>query len=93
MRITKQIEPIDTVYFLMMKYRRPSIPLSEVLPDHLPHLCIEVANKRAAKCDLPFPTFKPDGNKSPYYVYVIDIALWLDAMHQIANQDWKAMNT
>lgn len=89
---SKQAEPLDTAMMLMLKFRRPMIPLEDILPEYLPHLTIEVANKRAAKCDLPFPVFKPDGNKSPYYVHLTALALWLDSCQEDAKKDWEAMN-
>lgn len=89
---TKSPEPFDTGLMLMMKYRRPTVSLEDILPDYLPHLSLEVANKRAAKCDLPFPVFKPDGNKSPYYVHLTALAIWLDSLQEDSQKDWHAMN-
>ena len=45
--VKKIEEPIDISFLLLMKYRKPVISLSELLPDYLPHLTIEQANKRA----------------------------------------------
>lgn len=89
---SKNAEPFDTGLMLVMKYRRPAVTLEEILPDYLPHLTIEVANKRAAKCSLPFPVFKPDGNKSPYCVHLTALAIWLDSLQEDSQKDWQAMN-
>ncbi|MHA3064056.1 pyocin activator PrtN family protein [Acinetobacter sp. ANC 4641] len=58
----------------------------------MPHLDIAVAKQRAAKCRLPFPAFKVDGNKSEYFVNLSDIALWLDSLQKESRKDWEAMN-
>ena len=38
-------DPVDISFMLLMKYRKPVIKLEELLPDYLPHLTIEQANK------------------------------------------------
>lgn len=83
--------PIDTLTMLMLRYRAPVVPLETVVQDYLPHLTNVVAVKRAAKCELPFPAFKPDGNKSAYMVNVAHVALWLDTTAQECQKDWEAM--
>lgn len=88
----KKYDPFDTGFMLLVKYRRPVVTLEEILHDYLPHLSIEAANKRAAKCDLPFTAFKPDGNKSPYLVRLLDLASWLDRAQEQASKDWEAMH-
>ena len=90
--VKKIEEPIDISFLLLMKYRKPVISLSELLPDYLPHLTIEQANKRANKCTLPFPAFKSDGRNSPFYVHLSDVAFWLDSMQKDSKRDWQAMN-
>jgi hypothetical protein len=92
MSSAKKLDPLNTEFMLLLKYRRPMIPLAEVVLDYLPHLSIEAANKRAAKCDLPFTAFKPDGNKSPYLVRLLDLASWLDRAQEQASKDWEAMH-
>lgn len=84
----------DTAFLLIMQFnKRNIIPLSELLPQYLPHLTIEQAKKRANKCALPFPAFKLDGHKSDYFVNLYDIAYWLDSLQKESKQDWHAMNT
>lgn len=84
--------PIDTLTMLMLRYRAPVVLLETVVNDYLPHLTLQVAVKRAANCELPFPAFKPDGNKSAYLVNVAHVALWLDTTAQECQKDWEAMN-
>ena len=90
--VKKIEEPIDISFMLLMKYRKPVISLSELLPDYLPHLTLEQANKRANKCTLPFPAFKSDGRNSPFYVHLGDVAFWLDSIQKESRKDWQAMH-
>lgn len=90
--VKKIEEPIDISFLLLMKYRKPVISLSELLPDYLPHLTIEQANKRANKCTLPFPAFKSDGRNSPFYVHLADVAFWLNSIQKESRKDWQAMH-
>ena len=90
--VKKIEEPIDISFMLLMKYRKPVISLSELLPDYLPHLTLEQANKRANKCTLPFPAFKSDGRNSPFYVHLDDVVSWLNSIQRESKKDWQAMN-
>ena len=94
MKNTDKIEdPFDTLLLLQMKFRKPAITLEELIPVYLPHLSLEQANKRANKCNLPFPAFKTDGKYSPWCVYLTDIAQWLTTAQQEAKKDWTAMHS
>ena len=85
-------DPVDVGFMLLMKYRKPVIRLEDLLPDYLPHLTIEQANKRANKCTLPFPAFKSDGRNSPFYVHLSDVAFFFFFMQKDSKRDWQAMN-
>jgi hypothetical protein len=50
------------------------------------------AKQRAAKCKLPFPAFKVDGNKSEYFVNLTDIAVWLDSLQKESQRNWSEVN-
>lgn len=86
-------DPFDTLWLLQMKYRKPVVAIEELLADYLPHLSLIQANKRACKCDLPFPVFKPDGKYSPWCAHLSDVALWLTSARQEAKKDWYAMKS
>lgn len=93
MRISQKIEePVDISFLLMLKFKKPVVKLEELLPEYLPHLTLEQANKRANKCNLPFPAFKSDGVKSPFYVNLSDVVLWLQSEREKAKKDWSAMH-
>lgn len=85
-------EPVDISFLLMLKFKRPVVKLEELLPEYLPHLTLEQANKRANKCNLPFPAFKSDGVKSPFYVNLSDVVMWLQSEREKAKKDWSAMH-
>ena len=85
-------EPVDISFLLMLKFKRPVVKLEELLPEYLPHLTLEQANKRANKCNLPFLAFKSDGVKSPFYVNLSDVVLWLQSEREKAKKDWSAMH-
>ncbi|KRI49471.1 pyocin activator protein PrtN [Acinetobacter pittii] len=91
--VKKIDDPFDTLLLLQMKYRKPVVTLEELLPDYLPHLSPPQANKRANKCDLPFPVFKPDGKYSPWCAHINDVALWLKSKQEEARADWRAMHS
>ncbi|MDO7412033.1 pyocin activator PrtN family protein [Acinetobacter baumannii] len=86
-------DPFDTLWLLQLKYRKPVVTLEEILPDYLPHLKLDQANKRANKCALPFPVFKPDGKYSPWCAHLSDVALWLKTKQEEAKADWRAMHS
>lgn len=50
------------------------------------------AKQRAAKCKLPFPAFKVDGNKSEYFVNLTDVAVWLDTLQKESRLNWSEVN-
>ena len=85
-------EPVDISFLLMLKFKKPVVKLEELLPEYLPHLTLEQANKRANKCNLPFPAFKSDGVKSPFYVNLSDVVMWLQSEREKAKKDWSAMH-
>lgn len=85
-------EKIDVSLMLMLRYKRPIVSLRNIIVDYMPHLTIEAAKQRAAKSKLPFPAFKIDGNKSEYFVNLVDIALWLDSLQQESSRNWHEVN-
>ena len=92
MTVTKKQDPVDIGFMLMMKYRSPIIQLSDILKDYMPHLTITQANKRASQCKLPFPAFKTDGAKSPYFVHLTDLEAWLNRVSKESKNDWAQMH-
>ncbi|MCO8073032.1 pyocin activator PrtN family protein [Acinetobacter lwoffii] len=83
---------IDIGLMLAMQYKRAIIPLALILEDYMPHLSIKTANQRASKCDLPFPCFKIDGERSEYFVHLTEIATWLESLQKSSKKDWENMH-
>ena len=89
---SNQNEKLDTSLMLILRYKRPVVALKNIVEDYMPHLDIAVAKQRAAKCRLPFPAFKVDGNKSEYFVNLSDIAMWLDSLQKESQKNWSEVN-
>lgn len=86
-------ETLDTGFLLLLRYRRPAIPLEQAVQDWLPHLSIEVAKRRANVQTLPFPAFRADtSQKSPWLVNLADLAAWLEKSQNQASKDWQKVN-
>ncbi|WP_111894182.1 pyocin activator PrtN family protein [Acinetobacter sp. MB5] len=87
-----QNENLDTSMMLILRYKRPVVALKDIVTDYMPHLDMGAAKQRAAKCKLPFPAFKVDGNKSEYFVNLSDIAMWLDSLQKESQKNWSEVN-
>ena len=85
-------DQIDISMMLMLRYKKPVVALKVIIEDYMPHLEMSAAKQRAAKCKLPFPVFKVDGNKSEYFVNIADIAIWLDSLQKESRKNWNDMN-
>jgi hypothetical protein len=89
---SNQNEKLDTSMMLILRYKRPVVALKNIVEDYMPHLDMGAAKQRAAKCKLPFPAFKVDGNKSEYFVNLSDIAMWLDSLQKESQKNWSEVN-
>lgn len=87
-----QNDQIDTSMMLILRYKKPVVALKDIVADYMPHLDIAAAKQRAAKCKLPFPAFKVDGNKSEYFVNLADVAAWLDSLQKESQRNWSEVN-
>ena len=92
MGAVKNNDSFDTSTMLVLRYKRPVVALKDIIDDYLPHLDIAAAKQRAAKCKLPFPAFKVDGNKSEYFVNIADVAVWLDSLQKESKLNWSEVN-
>lgn len=91
-KVTQTLNMIDIGLMLTMQYKRPIVPLALIIEDYMSHLTLKTANQRASKCELPFPCFKIDGERSEYFVHVTEIALWLESLQKLSKQDWENMH-
>lgn len=75
---------------LMSLYKSPTIPLSEIC-EELFALSYEEALKKAARNELPVPTFKlGDSRRAPLMVSAEDLGTWIDSLEADGMADRKA---
>ncbi|MCW8037902.1 pyocin activator PrtN family protein [Acinetobacter entericus] len=91
-RNNEKDDQIDTSLMLILRYKRPVVALKDIVKDYMPHMDLPAAKQRAAKCKLPFPAFKTDGNKSEYFVKLSDVAIWLDSLQEESKKNWSEVN-
>ena len=90
--LKKNDNNIDTSMMLILRYKSPVVALKDIVEDYMPHISLEAAKQRAAKCKLPFPAFKIDGNKSEYFVNLANVAVWLDSLQKESQRNWIEVN-
>lgn len=79
----------SALWFLMIRYQSPVVPLERVIADFFKHMDIKTANKRAARQELPFPCFKAEKSvKAHFLVNIEALATYLDKQSQIGQQDF-----
>lgn len=84
----------NSFHVLMIRYSSPVVPLETIVNDFFTHMKIEEANRRANKMELPFPVFKSEETKkAKWMVNIVQFAAYLDRQSEIANQDFKEMNS
>ena len=78
-----------TAFWLMGEFGSAFIPLETVAERYLGVQRRE-ALTRAVRGDLPFPVCRPGGSqKSPWMVYIDDLAAWLDHAREQATKEWR----
>lgn len=74
---------------LMSLYKSPAIPLSEVC-ERFFSLSYDEAMKRAARNELPVPTFRlSESRKAPVMVSAEELGNWIDKASQEARAAWQ----
>lgn len=82
-----------TSFWLMGEFGCAYIPLEPVAERYL-GLQRREALTRAARGDLPFPVCRPGASqKSPWMVYIDDLAEWLDRERERATAEWSKRQT
>ena len=70
-------------------YKTPTIPLSEVCERYF-SLSYEEALKKAARNELPVPTFRlTSSRKSPLMLSAETLGQWIDATEAAARAQWE----
>ena len=74
---------------LMSIYKSPTIPLAEVC-DRYFSLSHEEALKKAARNELPVPTFRlANSRKAPLMVSAETLGQWIDKQESAAREQWE----
>lgn len=78
---------MNTTFLLLAEFGVTDIPLELVAERYL-GLDERTAKMRAARGELPFPSFRAGSQKAPWLVRVTDLAEWLDREREKARSDW-----
>ena len=82
-------QELSTAMQLLAVYRAPAIDLEIVASEYL-NIGSEVARRRAALNELPFPTFRVGSNRNaPVMVKIKDLAAHIDATCEAAEVEWR----
>ena len=74
---------------LMSIYKTPAIPLAEVCERYF-SLSYEEAMKKAARNELPVPTFRlTQSRKAPLMVSAESLGNWIDQTEATARASWE----
>ena len=74
---------------LMSIYRAPAVPLSEICDRYL-GLSYEEAMRKAARNELPVPTFRlAESRKAPVMVSLEELGAWIDQTAEKARAQWQ----
>lgn len=74
---------------LMSIYKSPAIPLKDICEPYF-NLSYAEALKKAARCDLPVPTFKlTKSQKAPLMVSAEALGAWIDKNEVEARALWQ----
>ena len=83
---------MNTHFALLAKFGDVNIPLDKVCKDFF-GMEPRKANERACRQDLPVPTFKLGGSRSPWLVDAIKLAEYIDRKKIEAENDWQRIHT
>jgi len=80
---------VITSLALMSIYRAPAVPLSEICDRYL-GLSYEEAMRKAARNELPVPTFRlAESRKAPVMVSLEELGAWIDQTAEKARAQWQ----
>ncbi|EMI4429600.1 pyocin activator PrtN family protein [Providencia rettgeri] len=84
---------MNTAFLLMAEFETSQVPLSVVAEKFL-NLTPAYADKKAALCELPFPTYRDDSSqKAPRMVHIADLAEWIDKQRRVAKKEFNEINS
>jgi len=81
---------MNTLFALLAKFGDVNIPLEKISNDFF-GMEPKKANERACLQDLPVPTYKLGGQRSPWLVDAHKLADYIDRKKQDAINDWERL--
>ena len=81
---------MNTLFALLAKYGDINIPLEKCCRDYF-GMEVKKANERACLQDLPVPTYKLGGGRSPWFVSAEKLAEHIDKKRAEAEKDWSQL--
>lgn len=79
-----------TLFALLAKFGDVNIPLEKISKDFF-GMEPRKANERACLQDLPVPTYKLGGQRSPWFIDAKKLADYIDSKKREAEHDWQKM--
>lgn len=79
---------MNTAYALLARFESPTPRLEDVCKEFF-GMDKDVAYQRANLNELPVPTFRLGGQKSPRLVHIDDLAKMLDEQRTAARIEWE----
>lgn len=83
---------MNTQFALLVRFGDVNIPLDKVCKDFF-GMEPKKAYERACRQDLPIPTYKLGGARSPWLVDAIKLAEYIDKKKVEAESDWQRIHT
>ena len=79
---------MNTLYLLLAEYETIHVKAEQVAEKYL-GIDRKTTMSKAAKGQLPFPTFKEKSERAPLLVDLRDVAEWLDSLRLTQSIDWR----
>jgi hypothetical protein len=83
---------MNTQFALLSRFGNTIISLKDVSQEFF-GITPKTAEFRAKSCDFPVPTFKlRDSERSPTFIRIEDLALYIDQRYQEAKEEWESVH-
>lgn len=79
---------MNTLFALLARHGDTNIPLEKCCAEYF-GIDVKKANERACLQDLPVPTYKLGGKRSPWFVSAEKLAEYIDKKKREAQLDWE----
>ena len=82
---------MNTTFLLMAEFGSADVPVELVAERYL-GMEARTAKARAARGELPFPSYQCGSQKSPRLVRITDLAAWIDEQRARGLAEWRERN-